>query len=251
MSAAAPVRMGLKYSLVIVASLTTMLSSLTGLASPEQAAAASLPGPFATILFSRTEITAADNCVPRDTNIARLDTAVAPYLKSLGLTATGTLTPDRISQSTRRCVHYNDTMMGSWADAQSLSANFGWTFVSHTADLPLSSGRSHGCPVGRGDLRQRQLHRRARATGRPRLHRLPGHSRGCQLPSRADYGSKCFAWGRQYGGSGLTLVHLRHDRAVLATHACGQRRRLRHDRAAMRQDRHAERFHQVHRCPAS
>src|SRR5438093_7270916 len=36
------------------------------------------PGPFVTLLFSRSEISAADNCVQDDTNIARLDTVVAP-----------------------------------------------------------------------------------------------------------------------------------------------------------------------------
>src|SRR5689334_16249546 len=48
-------------------------------------------GPFVTLLFSRTEISAADNCVQDDDDIARLDTVVAPYLQSLGMAGTGTL----------------------------------------------------------------------------------------------------------------------------------------------------------------
>src|SRR5882757_9674410 len=38
---------------------------------------ASVPGPFVTLLFSRSEISAADNCVEDDNSIARLDTTVA------------------------------------------------------------------------------------------------------------------------------------------------------------------------------
>src|SRR6185437_7781713 len=48
------------------------------------------PGPYVTLLFSRTEMSAADNCVENDTNIATLDGTVAPYLQSLGMAGTGT-----------------------------------------------------------------------------------------------------------------------------------------------------------------
>ena len=41
-------------------------------------------GPYVTLLFSRTEQTAADNCVAANTGVAQLTTTVAPYLKSLG-----------------------------------------------------------------------------------------------------------------------------------------------------------------------
>src|SRR5690242_1698450 len=60
-----------------------------GLVAPHTTALG--PGPFVTLLFSRSEISAADNCVEDDTNIARLDTVVAPYLQSLGMAGTGTL----------------------------------------------------------------------------------------------------------------------------------------------------------------
>src|SRR5215471_16377936 len=56
---------------------------------------ATTTGPFVTLLFSRSEISAADNCVENDNSIARLDTTVAPYLKSLGMTGTGTLVTAR------------------------------------------------------------------------------------------------------------------------------------------------------------
>src|SRR5262249_4972833 len=59
-------------------------------ASPASARDAAPAGPFVTLLFSRTEISAADNCVEDDDNIARLDTTVAPYLQSLGMAGAGT-----------------------------------------------------------------------------------------------------------------------------------------------------------------
>src|SRR5215510_4780402 len=106
----------------------------TGAASASNAATA--PGPFVTLLFSRSEISAADNCVEDDTNIARLDTVIAPYLQSLGMAGTGTLVTKRTGDTTRHCTHYNDDLTASWADATNLAQNYGWSFVSHTATYP-------------------------------------------------------------------------------------------------------------------
>src|SRR5262249_2736843 len=55
----------------------------TGAASASNAATA--PGPFVTLLFSRTEISAADNCIENDDSIAPLDTTVPPSLQPLAL----------------------------------------------------------------------------------------------------------------------------------------------------------------------
>src|SRR5262249_40595803 len=84
----------------------------TGAASPRSAAALG-NGPFVTLLFSRSEISAADNCVEDDDNIARLDTVVAPYLHSLGMAGTGTLVTARTNDTTRFCTHYNDDLTAS------------------------------------------------------------------------------------------------------------------------------------------
>jgi hypothetical protein len=106
----------------------------TGLAPPPTTALGQ--GPFVTLLFSRSEISAADNCVEDDTNIARLDTVVAPYLQSLGMAGTGTLVTKRTDDTTRHCTHYNDDLTASWADATNLAQNYGWSFDSHTATYP-------------------------------------------------------------------------------------------------------------------
>ena len=182
---------------------SVVLAPFSALISPKVAAVA--PGPFATILFSRTEMTEADNCVPNDTNIARLDTDVAPYLKSQGLVATGTLTPAKIAQSSDTCTHFNDTMMSSWDEATNLAQNFGWTFVSHTASYPpnlnnLTPAQSDAETCGSANTIT--------------AHGLPGangfiaypDANGDSTALHTNYGSKCFAWGRVYGSSGITLA---------------------------------------------
>ena len=98
-------------------------------AEAASARTAAAPGPFVTLLFSRSEISAADNCVEDDTNIARLDTTVAPYLQSLGIAGTGTLVTKRTDDTTRHCTHYNDDLTSSWADATNLATTYGWSFL--------------------------------------------------------------------------------------------------------------------------
>lgn len=96
------------------------------------------PGPFAEVIFSRTEITGADNCVIDDTDIARLDTVVAPYLAGLGLTATGSVETGPTQQSSDWCTHLGSTIVPSWDQLSALAAE-GWTFVDHSATYPGSS----------------------------------------------------------------------------------------------------------------
>lgn len=163
------------------------------------------PGPFATLLFSRTQITAADNCVVNNTNIARLDTTVAPYLRSLGMTATGSLITDKTGANAVTCSHKASSMSVSWAQATSLAHTFGWSFVSHTATYPADlsvltpaqaeaetcgSARtidSHGLPGGHG------------------LIAYPG-AQSSPVALQTNYGSRCFAWGRRYYLGGVTVA---------------------------------------------
>src|SRR5262249_8194774 len=91
--------------------LSVPLASLPPILSTQAIAhvtAAPTAGPFVTLLFSRSEITASDNCVETDNGIARLDMAVAPYLRSRGMSGTGTLVTDATQATARRCTHYGD-----------------------------------------------------------------------------------------------------------------------------------------------
>lgn len=167
--------------------------------------AAPAPGPFVTFLFSRTEITGAVDCVPNSTGVARLDTAVAPYLRSLHIAATGSLQTAGTGATARNCTHYRSTIMGSWADATMLSSTYGWSFVSHTATYPT-------------DLRalspQQQWDETcgsARAIDRHGLHgghgliAYPGAGTSPAL-LHETFGQHCFAWGRHYDETATTAA---------------------------------------------
>jgi len=93
---------------------------------------------FVELLFSRTEETAADNCVRDDDDIAPLDTTVAPYLQSLGFSATGSIETGPTQQSTLFCTHEQSTLATSWDLAQELTSTYGWTFVSHSSTYPTT-----------------------------------------------------------------------------------------------------------------
>jgi hypothetical protein len=162
-------------------------------------------GIYATLFFSRSEITAADDCVEDDTGIARLDTTVAPYLQSLGMTGTGSLVTKKTQTDSNNCTHGGDSLNVSWDQATSLAQTYGWSFVSATATYPgdLSSltpaqQQAQTC----GSARTIDEH------GLPGAHGLimyPG-AQGLPTAIQANYGAKCFAWGREYNKSGTTTA---------------------------------------------
>ena len=183
-----------------------------GLATPHRTALGS--GPFVTLLFSRTEISAADNCVENDTNIARLDTVVVPYLQSVGMAGTGTLVTKRTDATTRHCTHYNDDLTASWADATNLAQNYGWHFVSHTATYPSLAKIESLTP-------QQAYNETCGSEATIAAHGLPGAAGMIAYPGsytknpavvnlQTQYGQTCFDWGRQYD-------HSRHGQNVLST----------------------------------
>ena len=160
-------------------------------------------GPFVTLLFSRTEVTAADNCVPDDSGIARLDTLVAPYLQSLGMAGTGSLVTGATQETAPSCTHSGDSLTASWAQAASLAHNFGWSFVSHTATYPAQLA---GLPATQSYAETCGSAAALDAHGLPGGHGLIAYP-GVQAPPLAlqsNYGSDCFAWGRTYSPGGTT-----------------------------------------------
>ena len=160
------------------------------------------PGPYVTLLFSRTEMSAADNCVENDTNIATLDGTVAPYLQSLGMAGTGTLVTKKTGDTTRNCTHYNDDLTASWADATNLAQNYGWSFVSHTATYPGLAAIQSFTP-------QEAYAQTCGSEQTIAAHGLPGAAGMIAYPGsytknqavinlQTNYGQNCFDWGRQY-----------------------------------------------------
>lgn len=197
-----------KFSLPaqIKSCLVVVTFAMTSLLAPATVHAQSTPetsGPFATILFSRTEMTAADNCKANDTNIARLDTVVAPYLASRGMIATGTLVTSNINETGYKCTHYSSSLMASWAQATTLSQLYGWNFVSHTATYPsnlntLTPDQAQAETCGSAQAID--------AHGLPGGHGMIAYPGSQSLPTalQTNYASKCFAWGREYGSPGIT-----------------------------------------------
>ena len=182
-----------------------------------RSAAATAPGPFVTLLFSRTEISAADNCVQNDASIARLDTTVAPYLQSFGMAGTGTLVTGRTNDTTRFCTHYNDDLTASWADATSLAQNYGWKFVSHTATYPSLTQIQNFTPAQAyaetcGTIATINAHGLPGAAG---MIAYPGSytKNAAVVALQTNYGQTCFDWGRQYDHA----VHGTNDLATAST----------------------------------
>jgi hypothetical protein len=158
---------------------------------------------YATMFFSRSEITGADACTPDDTGIARLDTTVAPYLQSLGMAGTGSLVTDRTHRTATNCTHGGDSLTASWAQAASLAQTYGWHFVSATATYPgdltsLTSTQQQAETCGSANTIDNH--------GLPGAHGLIAYPGAQGLPTsvQAKYGARCFAWGREYDKSGTT-----------------------------------------------
>src|SRR5262249_25144022 len=95
-------------------------------------------GPFLTLLFSRTAVTAASNCVADDTGIVRLDPVVAPTLFARGLHPTGTIETGPTQPSSLWCGHFKLQLYASWDLERQLASSYGWTFGSHTKTYPDS-----------------------------------------------------------------------------------------------------------------
>jgi hypothetical protein len=160
---------------------------------------------YATLFFSRSEITAGDNCQPDDKGIARLDTTVAPFLASMGMSATGSLVTGNTRKTNYACTHNGDSLSASWAQATALARTFRWRFVSATAtylsdlsQLTAAQARAETC----GSANTLDHH------GLRGAHGLIAYP-GAQAPPvriQSTDGARCFAWGRVYDKSGTTMA---------------------------------------------
>jgi hypothetical protein len=169
-----------------------------GTALPHTGPAAAVSKMYATLYFSRSEITAADACTPDDAGIARLDTTVAPYLKSLRMAGTGSLVTGVTRKTQNNCTHDGDSLTASWTQATSLAKTYGW----HIASLPPAEQQAETC----GSANTIDAH------GLPGAHGLIAYPGAQALPTsvQAKYGAKCFAWGREYDRSGTTTTAMGH-----------------------------------------
>ncbi|HET6847445.1 MAG TPA: hypothetical protein VFH74_01200 [Gaiellales bacterium] len=157
--------------------------------------------PYLTLLFSRSEITAADNCVANDTGVARLDTVVAPEFARRGIKGTGTVETGVTLQSAPSCLHWKETLAASWDQLAMLRDTYGWSFVSHSRSYAQNLGAlsaqeqwNETC----GSIQDLERHSQTRGDG---LFAYPNNK--WDLTVQTNMVSKCFAFGRRYG-SGVT-----------------------------------------------
>ena len=170
---------------------------------PQTANANTASGPYLTLFFSRSNVTASSNCVADDTGVARLDTVVAPTLASLGLHPTGSIETGPTQDSSFWCGHYKETQFASWSLAQQLASQDGWSFISHTATYPYNDTLwSALSPQGMYD-------ETCGSAQRITAHGLPGANGSLAWPNGYVYDpattdvQACYDFGRTFG-NGIT-----------------------------------------------
>ncbi len=179
--------------------LTITVASVVMLVLPQTAQAETGAGPYLTLLFSRSAVTASSNCVANDTGVARLDTVVAPALSSLGLQPTGSIETGVTKQDSLWCGHYKETQFTSWSVAQQLASQYGWSFISHTATYPYNESKwSALSPEGIYD-------ETCGSAQQITAHGLPGANGSMAWPNgyvydaATSYVQACFDFSRTFG----------------------------------------------------
>jgi hypothetical protein len=158
--------------------------------------------PFLTLLFSRSEIMDASHCRPDRTGSVNLVTQVAPDLARRGIAGTGSVETGITQAATRACVHYKQSLTGSWADLARLRDRYGWKFVSHgrtfatnIASLTPRQQWAETC----GSLLDLERHGHWSGDG---LFAYPDNKWNAKV--QTDVVSRCFAFGRRYAGGPTT-----------------------------------------------
>ncbi len=161
-------------------------------------------GPYLTLLFSRSAVTASSNCVENDMGVARLDTVVAPALSSLGLHPTGSIQTGVTEEDSLSCGHYKETRFASWSLAEQLASQYGWSFVSHTSTRP-------GNETSWSALSPQGIYEETCGSAQQiTAHNLPGARGSFAWPNglvyepAVNYVEACFDFSRTYGMKGVT-----------------------------------------------
>jgi hypothetical protein len=171
---------------------------------PIAASGASTPPPFLTLLFSRTEVTAANRCVADNVKIERLDTVVAPELARRGYAGTGSVETGITPATGYGCVHYKDSLTASWAELAHLRDAYGWRFVSHSrtyaknwSAMTTQQQWDQTC----GSLLDLEKHGHMSGDG---LFAYPDNKWDATV--QANVVATCFAFGRQYGTGPTDMI---------------------------------------------
>jgi hypothetical protein len=201
---------------ILALGLIPFVTAGAAVVSPGGAAsAAAAPPPQLSIMFSRTELSAADHsvggeygtCVRDDRGIAPLDTVVAPFIAShypdihplIGSVETGHM-PD----AGYWCAHNGKTAAASWAAMRSLEAAYGWRFISagrtrvrNWTKLTAAQVNTETCG-SRDDILGHGL------LGAAGQYNWPDNR--IDLTVQQQYIRQCFDFGREYGSGVTTLA---------------------------------------------
>jgi hypothetical protein len=213
-------RLRVPRSLRLLAFALAPLIPGSAIASPPSVAslsAAAAP-PQLTIVFSRTELSAADDssggirgeygtCTRDDRGIAPLDTIVAPYIAShypvihpvVGSVETGHM-PDQGYW----CAHNGKTAAASWSDMLSLQTTDGWRFIAASRTrvrdwsvLTQAQITAETCG-SRDDITNHAL------LGANGQYNFPDNK--IDLTVQQQFVQQCFSFGREYGTGVTTLA---------------------------------------------
>jgi hypothetical protein len=157
---------------------------------------------YVTLLFSRSEITTADNCVANDSGVIRLDTGVVPELARRGISGTGSVETGVTGEHSNVCLHAKSTLAASWDQLATLRDSYGWSFVSHSRTYATNwttMTRDQQWNESCGSIRDLQAHGHMRGDG---LFAYPNNAWNDDI--QANVVSTCFAFGRKYGGGAAT-----------------------------------------------
>ena len=198
---------------VLALGLIPLTSAGAAIVSPVGAAsAAATPPPQLSIVFSRTELSAADHsvggeygtCVRDDRGIAPLDTVVAPFIAShypnihplVGSVETG-----HMADSGTWCAHNGKTAAASWAAMQSLQAGYGWRFISASRTRVRVWTKLTPAQITAETCGSRDTILSHGLLGAAGQYNWPNNV--IDLTVQQQYVRQCFGFGRQYG-SGVT-----------------------------------------------
>lgn len=152
---------------------------------------------YVTLLFSRSEVTAAEKCVAHDEGVERLDTGVAPELAARGMTGTGTVETGVTPEHTNSCLHYKETLGASWDQLAQLRDTYGWSFTSHSrtyaknwSTMTSDQQWNESC----GSIQDLLAHGHTRGDG---LFAYPHNT--VTLDAQLNVVSTCFAFARKFG----------------------------------------------------
>lgn len=202
------------WLLPVLALAVLPLVSGSVIASPSSGAvsAAVTPPPELSIMFSRTELSAADHsvggeygtCVRDDRNIAPLDTVIAPYIAShypnihplVGSVETGHMTDQGYW-----CAHNGRSAAASWAAMSSLQSQYGWRFISASRTRVRNWSVLTPAQITAETCGSRDTILNHGLLGANGQYNWPDNR--IDLAVQQQYIQKCFFFGRQYG-SGIT-----------------------------------------------